>query len=317
MEFARKRGIIGQGRKCRRLDRGLLPGHHQGRPDRAQAPVRALHQRGADAAGHRHRLRRQPPRGGDPVPLRPLRRGPLGHGLHRHLPRPLRRARGGQGAGLPPERSTAWPRRSTPATRATWPATWRWTAASAGCSTSSAWTWRAEAVPSNRDGRRTDGGALVARQSDSSWNHRPRPVLAPAPLPSAPTWPMPRRAPGTQRATTTDGRTASPAGCRRAGHGCSTSRSSRSSTRLGAEALRSGRPARRPGGRGAARARAARQRHARRRQRSSVVRVDPESGMPIEERRRPSILPSAAGRYRRQRSTSASGRRNGCDDRRE
>ena len=41
----------------------------------------------------------------------------------------------------------------------------------------------AEAVPSNRDGRRTDGGALVARQSDSSWNHRPRPVLAPAPLP--------------------------------------------------------------------------------------------------------------------------------------
>ncbi len=41
----------------------------------------------------------------------------------------------------------------------------------------------AEAVPSNRDGRRTDGAALVARESDSSWNHRPRPVLAPAPLP--------------------------------------------------------------------------------------------------------------------------------------
>ncbi len=36
--------------KRRRLDRGLLPGHHQGRPDRAQAPLRALHQRGADAA---------------------------------------------------------------------------------------------------------------------------------------------------------------------------------------------------------------------------------------------------------------------------
>ena len=55
--------------ECRRLDRGLLPGHHQGRPDRPQAPLRALHQRGADAAGHRHRLRRQPARGGDPVPL--------------------------------------------------------------------------------------------------------------------------------------------------------------------------------------------------------------------------------------------------------
>ena len=91
----------------------------------------------------------------------------------------------------------------------------------------------AEAVPSNRDGRRTDGGALVARQSDSSWNHRPRPVLARLRCRSAPTWPMPRRAPGTQRATTTGGRTASPAGCRRAGRGCSTSRSSRSSTRAG------------------------------------------------------------------------------------
>ena len=37
MEFARERGIIGQGGKRRRLDRGLLPGDHEGRPDRAQA----------------------------------------------------------------------------------------------------------------------------------------------------------------------------------------------------------------------------------------------------------------------------------------
>ena len=64
-----------------------------------------------------------------------------------------------------------------------------------------AWTWRAM-VPSNRDGRRTDGGALVARQSDSSWNHRPRSVAFGSAALRADLRPMPRRA-GTQATTTT------------------------------------------------------------------------------------------------------------------
>ncbi len=51
MEFARSNGHHRPGAgERRRLDRGLLPRHHQGRPDRPQAPLRALHQRGAHAA---------------------------------------------------------------------------------------------------------------------------------------------------------------------------------------------------------------------------------------------------------------------------
>ena len=127
----------------RRLDRGLLPGHHQGRPDRAQAPLRALHQRGARAARHRHRLRRQPARGGDPVPLHQVRRRSRRHGLHhRHLSSSKRGARGGQGARVSRSKaSMRWPRRSTPAMRPTWRATSRSTAASPGCSTSSGSRW--------------------------------------------------------------------------------------------------------------------------------------------------------------------------------
>ena len=69
----------------------------------------------------------------------------------------------------------------------------------------------AEAVPSDRDGRRTDGAALVARESDSSWTPS-TPRAGTGPLPSAPTWPLPRPGPGTRPATTTGGRTARAAG---------------------------------------------------------------------------------------------------------
>ena len=144
MEFARQRQDHRPGAgERRRLDRGLLPGHHQGRPDRAQAPLRALHQRGARAAGHRHRLRRQPARGGDPVPLR-RSTAPI---TPRWSARSSRTARGRRFARWPRRSasrsrgSTRWPRRSTRARPATWRATWRWTARSRGCSTSSGSTW--------------------------------------------------------------------------------------------------------------------------------------------------------------------------------
>ena len=64
------------------------------------------------AARHRHRLRARAPRGGDPVPLRPLRPRAGGDLRHRHpLPRPQRRPRGRQGAG-PLARTSrhGWPR---------------------------------------------------------------------------------------------------------------------------------------------------------------------------------------------------------------
>ena len=112
-------GSSARGGERRRLDRGLLPGHHQGRPDRAQAPLRALHQRGARAARHRHRLRRQPARGGDPVPVRrstaPItppwsaRSSPTGRAP------PCARWR--RRSASRPRGSMRWPRRSTPATR--------------------------------------------------------------------------------------------------------------------------------------------------------------------------------------------------------
>ena len=63
---------------------------------------RFLHPAAARRAGHRHRLRRQPPRRGDRVRLPALREGARGDGLHRQHPaRALRRARPRQGARLP------------------------------------------------------------------------------------------------------------------------------------------------------------------------------------------------------------------------
>ena len=59
------------------------------------------------APGHRRRLRARAARGGAAVRLREARAGAGGDGLRGHLlPRPARRARGGQGAGA--RRSTRW-----------------------------------------------------------------------------------------------------------------------------------------------------------------------------------------------------------------
>ncbi len=85
------------GRQLRRL---LLPGHHR-RRSRADGPaLRALPlARAGRAAGHRPRHRARAARGGDPARLREVRPRPRRDGRQRHpLPRPLGRARRGQGA---------------------------------------------------------------------------------------------------------------------------------------------------------------------------------------------------------------------------
>jgi DNA polymerase III alpha subunit len=158
----------------------------------------------------------------------------------------------------------------------------------------------AEAVPSNRDGRRTDGAALVARESDSSWNHRPRPVLAPAPLPLradlADAEARARDASGDH-----DGRPYSESGWVPPRRPRVLDQSVISVKHEGWEQKRYG-----PGG---LRVDPAAEEQAAGKlavpeprdngtpgassDRPSVVRVDPESGMPIEERRRPSVLPGA------------------------
>ncbi len=162
----------------------------------------------------------------------------------------------------------------------------------------------AEAVPSNRAGRRTDGGALVARESDSSWNHRPRPVLAPAPLPlradladaearardasgdhdgrpySESGWVPPRRPRVLDQSVVSvkhegweqkrygpGGLRVDPAAEPAAGELAAGELAVPEPRDNGTPGASSDRPA--------------------------VVRVDPESGMPIEERRRPSVLPGA------------------------
>ena len=158
----------------------------------------------------------------------------------------------------------------------------------------------AEAVPSNRDGRRTDGAALVARESDSSWNHRPRPVLAPAPLPlradladaearardasgdhdgrpySESGWVPPRR----PRVLDQSVISVKHEGWEQKRYGPGGLRVDPAAEELAAGELAVPEP-RDNGTPGASS------------DRPSVVRVDPESGMPIEERRRPSVLPGA------------------------
>jgi DNA polymerase III alpha subunit len=150
-----------------------------------------------------------------------------------------------------------------------------------------------EAVPSNRDGRRTDGGAIVARESDSSWNHRPRPVLAPAPLPlradlasaearardasgdhdgrpySESGWVPPRR----PRVLDQSVVSVKHEGWEQKRYGPGGLRANPAAEELAVPEPRDNGT---PGASG---------------DRPSVVRVDPESGMPIEERRRPSVLP--------------------------
>jgi DNA polymerase III alpha subunit len=156
----------------------------------------------------------------------------------------------------------------------------------------------AEAVPSNRDGRRTDGGALVARESDSSWNHRPRPVLAPAPLPlradlaeaearardasgdhdgrpySESGWVPPRR----PRVLDQSVISVKHEGWEQKRYGPGGLRVDPAAEELAAQELAVPEP-RDNGTPGASN------------DRPAVVRVDPESGMPIEARRRPNVLP--------------------------
>jgi DNA polymerase III alpha subunit len=147
-----------------------------------------------------------------------------------------------------------------------------------------------EAVPSGRDGRRTDGGALVGRESDSSWNHRPRPVLA---LPLRPDLAA-AEARARDAADDHDGRPYSESGWvpprrpkvfdqsvvsvkyegwEQKRYGPGGLRPESAASLALPEPLDNGTPG--PSS-----------------DRPAVVRVDPESGMPIEERRRPSVLPS-------------------------
>jgi DNA polymerase III alpha subunit len=155
----------------------------------------------------------------------------------------------------------------------------------------------AEAVPPGRDGRRTDGGPLVGRESDSSWNHRPRPVLAPGPLP------LPLRsdladaeARARDAAGDHDGRPYSESGWVPPRRPSVLDQSVVSVKHEGWEQKRYG-----PGGLRPASLDVPEPRDTGTpgpsSERPAVVRVDPESGMPIEERRRPSVLPreSAGG----------------------
>ncbi len=121
----------------------------------------------------------------------------------------------------------------------------------------------AAAVPPGRDGRADPG--LVRKSSDSSWNHRPRPMLDPQPVGQG-HWSPPRK-PRVLDASVTTVRHESE----------STKRYARSGELAGAE-LRvpvprdNGSPGPSSG-------------------RPSLVRVDPESGMPVEPRRRVRVVP--------------------------
>ncbi|HEX6474756.1 MAG TPA: PHP domain-containing protein [Candidatus Limnocylindria bacterium] len=150
----------------------------------------------------------------------------------------------------------------------------------------------AEAVPSNRDGRRTDGAALVARESDSSWNHRPRPVLAPAALPLRSDLAA-AEARARDAAGDHDGRPYSESGWVPPRRPRVLDQSVVSVKHEGWEQKRYG-----PGGLRASALDVPDPRDngtpGASSDRPNVVRVDPESGMPIEERRRPSVLPEPA-----------------------
>ena len=123
------------------------------------------------------------------------------------------------------------------------------------------------AIPPGRDGRGDPG--LVTRSSDSSWNHRPRPVLDPgaAPRPvSEGGWYPPRKARVLDASVTSVKHESE-----------TTKRYARSGELAGGELLLpsprdNGTPGPSSG-------------------RPTVVRIDPESGMTIEERRRPRVVP--------------------------
>ena len=119
------------------------------------------------------------------------------------------------------------------------------------------------AVPPGRDGRGSSG--LVHPTSDSSWNHRPRPTLDPRPV-SESGWLPPRKARVLDASVTTVRHESS-----------STKRYARSGELAGGE-LRVPTP-RDNGSPGPSSGRPA------------LVRLDPESGMPVEERRRVAVVP--------------------------
>jgi DNA polymerase III alpha subunit len=124
------------------------------------------------------------------------------------------------------------------------------------------------AVPPGRDGRGT--AELVRPTSDSSWNHRPRPALDPRPRPvSESGWLPPKRARVLDASVVSVRHEAT-----------ETKRYARSGELAGGE-LRVPTP-RDNGSPGPSSGRPA------------LVRLDPESGMPVEERRRVPVVPEAS-----------------------
>ncbi len=103
--FCRDNGILCQGRGQRGQLRGLLrAADHRGRRRLVRPDVRALPRaRAWRAAGHRHRHRVRPPRGGHPARLRDARPRARRPGRERHhLPAEVGGARHRQGARLLP-----------------------------------------------------------------------------------------------------------------------------------------------------------------------------------------------------------------------
>jgi error-prone DNA polymerase len=132
------------------------------------------------------------------------------------------------------------------------------------------------AVPPGRDGR---GAGHVHRESDSSWNGRPRPKLDPRPV-SEGGWMPPKRARVLDASITT------------VRHESETTKRYARSGELSGGELRVPTP-RDNGSPGPSNAR------------PRLVRIDPESGMPIEERRRPRVVPEDGVTNRYMQTTAA------------
>ena len=129
----------------------------------------------------------------------------------------------------------------------------------------------AAAIPPGRDGRADPG--LVHKASDSSWNHRPRPILDPQPVGQG-HWSPPRK-PRVLDASVTSVRHESETTKRyaRSGELDRTAELAVPTPRdNGSPGPSSGRP--------------------------SLVRVDPESGMPVEPRRRVRVVPEMPDDWR-------------------
>ena len=188
--------------------------------------------------------------------------------------------------GFPLEAVDAWPRRSTRATPPTSPATWRWTAASRWLFEEPGLDMADAAVPPGRDGR---GTGIVHRQVRFVVERSARPAMALQLAARQPGSGRPRGAAGARRAPVSESGWLPPKRARVLDHRSGTVR-----TRLGARSATRA-PASSP-----ARSCAAEPRDngtpGPSSERPRVVRVDPESGMPIEERRRPRVVPDASRR---------------------